>query len=142
MSRLATFLIGVAIVAVLGAILFGGPIVRYWQQRTADAEASEEQAVDDSTARGLEVAGTETIAAAATQQAAAVTELRRETHVIEVRTRTDPAVLAAPRLPVNELSRLRDHDRQLCERGSIVCRPRGSAAPTVDAGAGAGTVRP
>lgn len=139
MNRLAIAAAGLLAALVLGAVLFGGPIVKYWQQRTADAEATAEHATDDATGRGLEVVGTEEVAAAASTEQAAVGQIRGATNALELQTRRDPAT--ATRLPPGELARLREHDRSLCDSGIVRCDGRpaaaaGSAAP------GAGGVQP
>lgn len=135
MSRVAAIALGAFLIAVVGAFLFAGPVVDYWRGRTADAEAGREQARDDVAGRALEVEGTEDLAAAADDLARAASEIRRETHVVEIRSRADPAVAAAGRLPPDELARMRAHDSLLLGRG-LTPRDDGAATATVDPAVG------
>lgn len=139
MNRLAIAAAGVLALLVLGAVLFGGPIVKYWQQRTADAEATAEHETDDATGRGLEVDGTEEVSAAASTEQAEIGQIRGAIHALELETRRDPAT--STRLPPGELARLREHDRSLCESGVVRCDGRPAAAPA-NPGLGAGAVQP
>lgn len=141
MSRLAMAGLAALFIAVAGAFVFAGPVVDYWRDRTARAEDRQEFAEDDGAARGLEVQGTETLANAAAELDRAAADLRSQTHVVEIRTRADPAVVAAGRVPPGELDRLREHDRLLCGRG-LECGPGGSSAPPGDAGAGGDEMLP
>ena len=138
-ARLGIIAAGVLALLVLGAVLFGGPIVKYWQQRTADAEATTEQQTDAAVGSGLEAAGTKEVADAAGTEQAEIGQIRGAIHALEIETRRDPAT--ATRLPPGELARLREHDRSLCDSGIVRCDGRpaaaaGSAAP------GAGGVQP
>ena len=128
MSKVQGALLALVVAAVLGAVIFGGPVVRWYQNRLADAQDEREHAIDDSVGRELEVVGTEELSEAAAKLESAAADIRRETHVVEVRTRADPAVRALPRIPPSELERLRAHDRLLCERSPRLCGPGGAAA--------------
>lgn len=139
MGRVAIAAAAVLAALILGAVLFGGPIVKYWQQRTADAEATTELKTDDAEGRGLEVVGTKEVSAAASTEQAAVGQMRGATNALEVQTRRDPAT--ATRLPPGELARLREHDRSLCDSGVVRCDGRPAAAPANPA-LGAGGVQP
>lgn len=126
MSRAAIAIGLVVLLAVILAIIFGGPIVGYWKQRTADAEAGQEQAVDDAVGRGLEVEGTKAIADAAAQDRTSVVIIRETAHALESQARAD--VDASSRLPDSVLDRVRAGDVVLCDSG-VECRS-GSAAAT------------
>lgn len=139
MSRVAIGIGLLVLAAVILAVLFARPVVDYWRGRTADAEAGQEQAIDNAVGRGLEVEGTETIAEAAGQERASVVIIRERAHDIEIRTRADPD--AAADLPPGVADRIREFDRVLCDSG-LKCRSRGAAAATGLAGGDAGALRP
>jgi len=135
-SRTALIALVLVAAAIAGAIVFGGPLVRWYQGRAERAEAREETAVDGRVAAELETEGTRNVAAAEDRIAAEIVVVRERTHELEIQTRTDPAV--AGRLPDSELARNRDHDAGLCAR--LRCSAT-SAAPR-DAGASEGAMRP
>ena len=139
MSRLAIGALVALIIAIAGAIVFGGPLVSWWKHRAADAEAHAERNADEAVAGSLTVEGTETIAAAANQAATANATDRRDSRALETQTRADPAV--AIRVPPGELARIHAADLRLCEAGVLRCYGGPSAAPGATAG-GPGAVRP
>lgn len=137
MNRAIAISLALVVAAAILAIMFAGPVVRYWQQRTADAEAGQEAAIDNSTARGLEAEGTQVLADQASAETAAVEEIRERTYVIERERLADPD--SATPLPSGALDRLRAGDRLLCDSG-VECRSGSAAAAPGAPGDGGGAL--
>lgn len=135
MTRAGLAALVVVALLVIGAIVFGGPFVSYWKQRTANAEAGRERALDDTVGRGLETEGTEVLAAADGQDRETVVIIRESAHALEVESRSD--VSAASPLPDSVLDRLGAGDRVLCDSG-VECRPGGRGAEPRATGQGEG----
>lgn len=123
--RLAIIAAAVLVVAIAGAIVFGGPFVNYWKGRTGKAEAVAERNADEAAAGSLTVEGERKVAGAAADTATAVAKERSNAHAIERRTRADPT--SATRIPPSELDRLREHDDSLCAGVRLACGPTAAA---------------
>ncbi len=118
--------------AILAAV-FGGPIVAYWKQRTADAEAGQEHALDAGEASALEVEGTNNLVAESAAYRGAVVIIREQAHELELETRAD--VDAETILPPGVRDRIARGDGFLCDSG-VECRHGSGPAPAGDPGGG------
>lgn len=129
--RLYLWIGGIALVAILGAILLGGPIVKFWQAQTHKWQAKEETAQDTAVSNGAEAKAQENLADAQGQIATKVIERHTET-VRYIEQATGAPDAKAPLGPDRE-QRIADHDRFLCEQRPSVC-PGGTSATGDDTG--------
>lgn len=129
--RLYLWIAGVALVAVLGAVLLGGPIVSFWKAQTVKWQAREETASDTAVSNGAEADGQAALGAAQGQITERVIE-RTNTITRYVEQATGAPDAKAPLGPDRE-QRIADHDRSLCLSRPSVC-PGGTSATGDDAG--------
>ena len=129
--RLIAWLVGVALVAVLGAILLGGPFVSFWKAQTAKWQAREETATDTAVSNGAEADAQAALSAAQGQITERVIE-RTNTITKYVEQASGAPDAKAPLGPDRE-QRIADHDRFLCEQRPSVC-PGGTSAKGDDTG--------
>lgn len=129
--RLYLWIAGVALVAVLGAVLLGGPIVGFWKAQTAKWQAREETATDTAVSNGAE---TDAALALGKSQAQITERVIERTNTITryVEQASGAPDAKAPLGPDRE-QRIADHDRSLCLSRPSVC-PRGTSATGDDAG--------
>jgi len=129
--RLYLWIAGVALVAVLGAIFLGGPIVSFWKAQTVKWQAREETATDTAVSNGAETDGQAALSAAQGQITERVIE-RTNTITRYVEQASGAPDAKAPLGPDRE-QRIADHDRSLCLSRPSVC-PGGASATGDDAG--------
>jgi hypothetical protein len=129
--RLYLWIGGIALVAVLGAVLLGGPIVGFWKAQTAKWQAREETATDTAVSNGAETDGQAALSTAQGQITERVIE-RTNTITRYVEQASGAPDAKAPLGPDRE-QRIADHDRSLCEQRPSVC-PGGTSATGDDAG--------
>ena len=129
--RLIAWLVGVALVAVLGAVLLGGPIVSFWKAQTAKWQAREETATDTAVSNGAEADAQSELSAAQGKITGQVIERHTET-VRYIEQASGAPDAKAPLGPDRE-QRIADHDRFLCEQRPAVC-PGGTSAKGDDPG--------
>jgi hypothetical protein len=129
--RLIAWLVGIALVAVLGAVLLGGPIVGFWKAQTAKWQAREETATDTAVSNGAETDAQAALGAAQGQITERVIE-RTNTITRYVEQASGAPDAKAPLGPDRE-QRIADHDRSLCEQRPSVC-PGGTSAKGSDPG--------
>jgi hypothetical protein len=129
--RLYLWIAGVALVAVLGAIFLGGPIVGFLQGQVKHWQAKEETATDTAVSNGAETAGQAALSAAQGQITERVIE-RTNTITRYVEQASGAPDAKAPLGPDRE-QRIADHDRSLCLSRPSVC-PGGTGATGSDAG--------
>lgn len=129
--RLVAWLVGVALVAVLGAVLLGGPFVSFWKAQTAKWQAREETATDTAVSNGAEADAALALGNSQAQITERVIE-RTNTITRYVEQATGAPDAKAPLGPDRE-QRIADHDRFLCEQRPSVC-PSGASATGDDTG--------
>jgi hypothetical protein len=129
--RLWLWIGGIALVAVLGAVLLGGPIVSFWKAQTAKWQAREETATDTAVSNGAETDAQAALSAAQGQITERVIE-RTNTITRYVEQASGAPDAKAPLGPDRE-QRIADHDRSLCLSRPSVC-PGGTSAEGDDAG--------
>lgn len=119
LSRLATGLIIAGVIAVLGAVVLGGPVIAFFQGKVAKSEQKAETATDDATARRLEAGADQRLDKQAfdfnitvAQGKAATADLQEDAHA-------DPS--GAEPLPAASVDRLRRHDQFLCQQRPALC---------------------
>jgi len=122
--RLYLWIAGVALVAVLGAIFLGGPIVSFWKAQTVKWQAREETATDTAVSNGAETDGQAALSAAQGQITERVIE-RTNTITRYVEQASGAPDAKAPLGPDRE-QRIADHDRSLCLSRPSVCPGRAS----------------
>jgi len=111
---------GVALfLMLLGAFVFGGPIVSFWKAQTHKWQAKEETAQDNAAARGLEAGAGQALA---TEQAA-ITEriIERNNESIRYVEKANAAPDAQTPLGSDRQQRMRDHYVSLCKQRPAVC---------------------
>jgi hypothetical protein len=129
--RLWLWIGGIALVAVLGAVLLGGPIVSFLQGQVKHWQAREETATDTAVSNGAEADGQAALSAAQGQITERVIE-RTNTITRYVEQASGAPDAKAPLGPDRE-QRIADHDRSLCLSRPSVC-PGGTSAKGSDAG--------
>jgi hypothetical protein len=129
--RLYLWIGGVALVAVLGAIFLGGPIVSFLQGQVKHWQAREETATDTAVSNGAE---TDAALALGKSQAQITERVIERTNTITryVEQASGAPDAKAPLGPDRE-QRIADHDRSLCLSRPSVC-PGGTSAESSDAG--------
>lgn len=131
MSKLGGWLIVAAIVAVLGAVFLGGPIIGFVKARWFAAEAKAETNADDAASKGAEQAADTRLDRQAFDLNVKVTQARAVTTALQEAARADPE--GTDPLPDDSVARLRKHDDWLCEQRAELCAgsgvPKGSATP-------------
>jgi hypothetical protein len=129
--RLWLWIGGIALVAVLGAVLLGGPIVSFLQGQVKHWQAREETATDTAVSNGAEADAQAALSAAQGQITERVIE-RTNTITRYVEQASGAPDAKAPLGPDRE-QRIADHDRSLCLSRPSVC-PGGTSAKGSDAG--------
>jgi hypothetical protein len=129
--RLWLWIGGIALVAVLGAVLLGGPIVSFLQGQVKHWQAREETATDTAVSNGAEADAQAALSAAQGQITERVIE-RTNTITRYVEQASGAPDAKAPLGPDRE-QRIADHDRSLCLSRPSVC-PGGTSAEGSDAG--------
>jgi hypothetical protein len=129
--RLWLWIGGIALVAVLGAIFLGGPIVSFLQGQVKHWQAREETATDTAVSNGAEADGQAALSTAQGQITERVIE-RTNTITRYVEQASGAPDAKAPLGPDRE-QRIADHDRSLCEQRPSVCSG-GTSAEGSDAG--------
>lgn len=129
--RLYLWIGGIALVAVLGAIFIGGPIVSFWKAQTVKWQAREETATDTAVSNGAE---TDAALALGKSQAQITERVIERTNTITryVEQASGAPDAKAPLGPDRE-QRIADHDRSLCLSRPSVC-PGGTGATGSDPG--------
>ena len=129
--RLWLWIGGIALVAVLGAIFLGGPIVSFLQGQVKHWQAREETATDTAVSNGAEADASQVLGTAQGQITERVIE-RTNTITRYVEQASGAPDAKAPLGPDRE-QRIADHDRFLCEQRPSVC-PGGTSAKGDDTG--------
>lgn len=131
MSKLVMWLIGVGIVAVLGAVFLGGPIIGFVKDRWFAAEAKAETATDATASIGAEQAADRRLTTQGAALQITVTQARQVTGQLQEAARADPQ--GTDPLPDDTVARLRQHDEWLCKQRPALCAgsvsPAGPATP-------------
>lgn len=121
----------VLVIAVLGAVFLGGPVVGFVKARWFAAEAKAETNADDAASKGAEQAADARLDEQVTNLTAVVARAQRATGELQEAARADPE--GTDPLPADSLARLRKHDDWLCEQRPALCAgrggPSGSATP-------------
>lgn len=121
-------LAALALVAIVVALFFGGPIRSLLERQRDKAVAGQEAATDGKVVAELTVEGERAIGEAVAAAMRDASASRGTAYVLERQTRADPTT-ASP-IPAAELERLRAHDRSLCADGRLDCsRPAEAGAP-------------
>lgn len=123
--RLWLWIGGIALVAVLGAIFLGGPIVSFLQGQVKHWQAREETATDTAVSNGAEADASQVLGTAQGQITERVIE-RTNTITRYVEQASGAPDAKAPLGPDRE-QRIADHDRSLCLSRPSVCPGRTSA---------------
>ena len=129
--RLWLWLGGIALVAVLGAIFLGGPIVGFWKAQAAKWQAREETATDTAVSNGAETDASQALGNAQSQIAEQVIE--RHTETVRYVEKASAAPDAKTPLGPDRQRRVDGHSDGLCQRRPSVC-PGGTGAKGSDAG--------
>jgi hypothetical protein len=129
--RLWLWIGGIALVAVLGAVLLGGPIVGFWKAQTAKWQAREETATDTAVSNGAETDASQALGNAQSQIAEQVIE--RHTETVRYVEKASAAPDAKTPLGPDRQRRVDGHSDGLCQRRPSVC-PGGTSAEGSDAG--------
>lgn len=122
LSKLATWLIGLGLVAVLGAALLGGPVIGFVKARWFAAEAKAETAADGKVASDVTLDAERRIDRQAADLNVALTKARQITGQLQEAARADPE--GVDPLPDDSVARLRRHDDWLCEQRPALCTGR------------------
>jgi hypothetical protein len=112
------------VVAVLGAVFLGGPVVGFVKARWFAAEAKAETNADDAASKDAEQVADARLDEQVTNLTAVVARAQRATGELQEAARADPEGTAP--LPADSLARLRKHDDWLCEQRPALCAGRGS----------------
>lgn len=120
--RTIAWLVGIGLVAVLGAIFLGGPIVGFLKGQVKHWQAREETATDTAVSNGAEADGQAALSTAQGQIAERVIE--RNTQTIRYIEQASGAPDAKAPLGPDREQRIADHDRFLCEQRPAVCAGR------------------
>lgn len=118
----------VLVIAVLGAVFLGGPVVSFVKDRWFAAEAKAETNADDAASKDAEQAADALLDEQVTKLTATVARAQRATSELQEAARADPEGTAP--LPADSLARLRKHDDWLCEQRPALCTGRSSATST------------
>jgi hypothetical protein len=129
--RLWLWIGGIALVAVLGAVLLGGPIVGFWKAQTAKWQAREETATDTAVSNGAETDASQALGNAQSQIAEQVIE--RHTETVRYVEKASAAPDAKTPLGPDRQRRVDGHSDGLCQRRPSVCSG-GTSAEGSDAG--------
>jgi hypothetical protein len=129
--RLIAWLVGVGIVAVLGAIFLGGPIVSFLQGQVKHWQAREETATDTAVSNGAETDASQALGNAQSQIAEQVIE--RHTETVRYVEKASAAPDAKTPLGPDRQRRVDGHSDGLCQRRPSVCSG-GTSATGSDAG--------
>lgn len=131
LSKLAIWLIGLGLVAVLGAAFLGGPVVSFVKARWLAAEAKAETATDGKAASDATLDAERRIDRQAVDLNVTVTQARQVTGQLQEAARADPEGVNP--LPDDSSARLRRHDDWLCEQRPALCAgrqgPQSAATP-------------
>ena len=120
--RLWLWLGGIALVAVLGAIFLGGPIVGFWKAQAAKWQAREETATDTAVSNGAETDAQAELSAAQGQITGQVIE--RHTETVRYVEKASAAPDAKTPLGPDRSQRVADHTSGLCLSRPSVCPGR------------------
>lgn len=129
--RLIASVIGIALVAVLGAVFLGGPIIGFLKGQVKHWQAKEETAQDTAASKGAEATAATTLGQAQGQIAERVIE--RNTQTIRYIEKASGAPDAKAPLGVDRSSRIDGHTASLCQQRPAVCA-RGGGSEGDDAG--------
>ena len=119
------------VLMIMGAVVFGGPIVSFLKGQVKHWQAREETATDTAVSNGAEAEGQAALGAAQGQITERIIERNNET-VRYIEQASGAPDAKAPLGPDRE-QRIAEHDRSLCLSRPSVC-PGGASAKGDDAG--------
>lgn len=124
--RLIAWLVGIGLVAVLGAVFLGGPIVSFYKAQAAKWEAKEETAQDTAASHDARADANKALGDQQGEIATQVVE--RHTETIRYVEKASAAPDAKAPLGPDREQRIADHTAFLCKQRPGVCgtSPEGS----------------
>lgn len=120
--RLWLWIGGIALVAVVGAILLGGPIIGFLRGQVKHWQAKEETATDTAVSKGAEADAN--LALGNSQGQIAEQVIERHTETIRYVEKASAAPDAKAPLGNDRSQRVADHTASLCEQRPAVCARR------------------
>lgn len=134
MNKILAWAGGALAIAVLGAILFGGPVVN-WAMNMYRAQVAQTETARDETVTATETTEAERgLAAESSANVDTVNQAVTRTIILREAARAAPD--AEEPLPSDSVDRLRAHDDFLCRLRPAICPDRGDVADTGPGGSG------